>query len=275
LKIDAHQHFWKYNAVEYPWIDDAMKVIRRDFLPEDLLGEIGRVGVEGVLSVQARQTVAETQWLLDIADNHDFIRGIVGWMELVSPGIATDLERFAGNKALKAVRHVVQDERDMDFLLRHDFNRGVGLLTEFGLAYDILIVEHQLPIAIEFVDRHPEQRFVLDHIGKPSVVGGELSSWQQNIRKLAERPNVYCKVSGMVTQINYKVWSEAQLRTYFDGVLEAFGAERCMFGSDWPVCLVACDYARWHRIVSGWVAALSTYEQERILGGTAMEAYNL
>jgi len=275
LKIDAHHHFWKYNAVEYAWIDGAMKSIRRDFLPEDLQMEIAAAGGDGVVSVQARQTVAETQWLLDLAHKHSFVKGVVGWVPFASPTVSADLQRFRRHQKLKAIRHIVQDEPDADFLVRDDFNRGVRVLRQFDLAYDILIFERQLPVAIKFVDRHPDQRFILDHMAKPRVQSGELSSWRRDIRTLAERPNVYCKVSGMVTRADDKDWSETRLRMYFEVVLEAFGAKRCMFGSDWPVCLVACDYPRGHWIVSGWVVMLSADEQAHILGGTATEAYNL
>lgn len=275
MKIDAHQHFWKYDPVEYDWIDDAMKSIRRDFLPDDLRQEIDAAGVDGVVSVQARQTLAETSWLLELADWHDFIRGVVGWVELTSTEVRRELERFASNAKLRGVRHVVQGEPDDEFILRADFNRGVSLLKEYDLAYDILIFERHLPPAIRFVDLHPGQLFVLDHVAKPKIRDGALSPWREEVSRLAERENVYCKVSGMVTEADFAGWTEEQLRPYFDVVLEAFGPRRLMFGSDWPVSLVACDYARWFRIVSAWVAELSQDEQARIFGGTAAEAYGL
>lgn len=275
MKIDSHQHFWKYDPVEYGWIDDAMRAIRRDFLPGHLRAEIAAAGVDGVVSVQARQSLAETQWLLDLAAENDFIKGVAGWVELVSPNVGAELERFAANPKLKSVRHVVQGEPDADFILRDDFNHGIRELQKFSLAYDILIFERHLPQTIRFVDAHPNQVFVLDHVAKPRIKDGVLEPWNNNIRELARRPNVYCKISGMVTEADYKTWTEAQLRPYFEAVLGAFGPKRLMFGSDWPVCLVACDYVSWHKLVSGWISKLSPGEQARILGGTAIEAYRL
>jgi L-fuconolactonase len=275
MKIDAHHHFWNYDPVAYGWLDDSMKSLRRDFLPEHLRQETAGTGIDGVISVQARQTAEETRWLLDFADQNDFIKGVVGWVELVSPGVRQELARFAANKKLKAVRHVVQGEPADDFILRTDFNRGISALREFDLRYDILIFERHLPATIQFVDLHPEQVFILDHIAKPGIKANELSPWEENLRELAKRQNVCCKISGMVTEADFKNWTEAQLRPYFDVALEAFGPKRLMFGSDWPVCLAACGYARWHAVVRGWIAELSPDEQARILGGTAVEAYKL
>lgn len=275
MKIDSHHHFWSYDPVEYGWIDDAMKVIRRDFLPEHLRAEIAAAGVDGVVSVQARQSVAETEWLLNFAAKHDFIKGVVGWVELVSSRVGADLERFAAHPKLKSVRHVVQGEPDDNFILREDFNRGIRELKQFNLVYDILIFERHLPQTIRFVDAHPNQIFVLDHIAKPRIKDDAFEPWNKNLRELAKRENVYCKASGMVTEADYETWTEAQVRRYFDAALEAFGPKRLMFGSDWPVCLVACGYARWHKLVSSWIQNLSQPEQDRILGGTAIEAYKL
>jgi L-fuconolactonase len=275
MRIDSHHHFWSYDPVDYGWIDDTMRVIRRDFLPEHLKAEIAAAGVEGVVSVQARQNLTETQWLLDFARQHDFIKGVVGWVELVSPTVSAELERFAANPKLKSVRHVVQGEPDDRFILRDDFNRGIRELRKFNLVYDILIFERQLPPTIQFVDAHPEQVFVLDHIAKPRIKDDVIEPWSKQLRELAQRPNVYCKASGLVTEADYTKWTEAQVRRYFDVALEAFGPQRLMFGSDWPVCLVACGYARWHQLVSSWISKLSPTEQGRVLGGTAVEAYKL
>ncbi len=275
MKIDAHHHFWSYDPVEYGWIDETMKVIRRDFLPAHLRAEIARAGVDGVVSVQARQTLGETAWLLDFAMRNDFIKGVVGWVDLVSPHVGAELERFAANPKLKSVRHVVQGEPDENFILRVDFNRGIRELKKFSLVYDVLIFERHLPQTIQFVDAHPNQIFVLNHIAKPQIKAGLFEPWNKNIRELARRQNVYCKVSGMVTEADFATWTEAQLQPYFETVLAAFGPQRLMFGSDWPVCLVACGYARWQQMVSGWVAKLSPAEQARVLGGTAVEVYKL
>ncbi len=275
LRIDAHHHFWKYDPVEYGWIDDAMDAIRRDFLPEHLRAEIATAGVDGVVSVQARQSEQETAWLLGLAENNAFIKGVVGWVPLSSPKVDRALEKHCRHWKLRAVRHVVQGEPDDRFILGEEFNAGIRLLREFGLAYDILIFERQLPPTIEFVDLHPEQVFVLDHIAKPKIKAGELEPWRTNMLELGKRKNVYCKISGLVTEADFATWTEAQLQPYLDTVLEAFGPQRLMFGSDWPVCRVACDYKRWVELVGRFIAKLSADEQARIMGGTAVEAYGL
>ena len=275
MKIDSHHHFWKYSAEEYPWIGDSMSVLRRDFLPEHLRAEIAAVGIDGVVSVQARQTLGETEWLLSIADRNDFIKAVVGWVPLAEPGVRDAVAKFAANPKLRAVRHVVQDEPDDRFILGADFNRGVSVLKDFGLVYDILIFERQLVPSIEFVDRHPQQVFVLDHIAKPRIGDNAIEPWRANIRELARRPNVFCKVSGMVTEADWKTWSEEQLRPYFDVVLEAFGPRRLMFGTDWPVCLAASGYARWVDVVRKFASGISAEEQEWLFGKTAVLAYGL
>ena len=274
MVIDSHHHFWRYSVEEYGWIDDAMKIIRRDFLPEDLRAEINRAGVDGVISVQARQSYAETRWLLDLAAKNDFIKGVVGWVPLALPILGKTLEQFSNDWKLRAVRHVCQGEPD-GFMLGNEFNAGIAALHDFGLVYDILIFERQLREAAKFVDKHPNQVFVLDHVAKPRIKANELDPWRDNIRELARRPNVYCKISGLVTEADFKLWSPTQLAPYVEHVLEVFGPRRLMLGSDWPVCLVACDYAKWIGLVKNWIAKLSRDEQARILGETAIEAYGL
>jgi L-fuconolactonase len=275
MRIDAHHHFWKYNPAEYGWISDAMSILRRDFLPADLRAEISKSQIDGVVSVQARQSLAETEWLLDLADRNEFVRGVVGWVPMVSPTVRSDLERFAHRPKLKAVRHVLQDEPDDDYMLRTDFDRGIASLKEFGLRYDILIFERHLPQTIRLVDRNSDQVFILDHVAKPRIKSGDLSPWRENVRELARRPNVCCKISGMVTEADWKHWTPAQLRPYIDVVLDAFGPNRLMFGTDWPVCLVACTYDGWNRFVEDSIASLSPTEQNQIMGLTAAEAYGL
>ncbi|MBI1356798.1 MAG: amidohydrolase family protein [Acidobacteria bacterium] len=275
MRIDAHHHFWKYTVAEYDWIDDSMARIRRDFLPADLEAELRAAGIDGAVSVQARQTLEESEFLLGLADAHDFLKAVVGWVPLIEPDVAEPLDRFRANPKFRGVRHVLQGEADDRYMLREDFNRGISLLADRNLVYDILIFERHLPQTLQLVDRHPKQTFVLDHIAKPRIKDGALSPWQSLIIELAHRPNVYCKVSGMVTEADYKSWTPEQLRPYFDTVLSAFGPKRILFGSDWPVCLVACEYGRWAEIVRGWISELSPAEQARILGGTAAEAYGL
>ena len=273
--IDSHHHFWRYNPQDYGWINDAMRVIRRDFLPMDLEKEIHAAGVDGVVSVQARQSLVETRWLLELAAQNTFIRGVVGWAPLIAPDSAKIIGELAANLKLRSLRHVLQGEPDERYMLRDDFNRGIAALRDHHLAYDILIFERHLPQTIEFVDRHPQQVFVLDHVAKPRIKENQLEPWRKNILELAKRPNVYCKISGLVTEADYTQWTEAQLQPYFDTVLEAFAPKRLMLGSDWPVCLLACAYPRWVNLVRSWIKQLSAPEQKRILGETAVEAYRL
>ncbi len=273
--IDAHHHFWNYDPVDFDWIDDDMASIRRSFLPDDLQRTIAGTGVEGVISVQARQMVEETDWLLLLASENKFIRGVVGWLPLASEEIYSLLEKYATNPWLKGVRHVVQDEPDPEFMLGEKFNRGISLLKDFQLVYDILIFEHQLPNTIRFVDRHPDQVFVLDHIAKPKIRMHEIENWRKNLKELAKRENVSCKISGMVTEADYKNWTPEELQPYFDTVLEAFGPSRLLFGSDWPVCLVATTYQGWLSLVQKVFAGLSSEEQNQIFYQNAVRIYQL
>ncbi len=275
MTIDAHHHLWKYSAAEYGWITPANKAIRRDFLPADLEPLMHHFGIEGTVAVQARSTVEETDWLLGLAEKHPLIRGVVGWFPLTEgAGVKRTLEQYAKRPKLRSVRHVVQDEADPRYILRPDFNDGVKALREFGLRYDILIFERHLPAAIEFVDRHPNQTFILDHVAKPRIKDKIISPWDRNMRELAKRQNVYCKLSGMVTEADPH-WTPEILQPYIDVALGAFGPRRLMYGSDWPVMLLASDYERWYRTVRAAIAKLSQTEQDRILGGTATEAYGL
>ena len=275
MKIDSHQHFWRYSAAEYDWIDDNMRAIRADFLPETLAPVLDANGIGGAVAVQARQTLEETNWLLDLATRHPLIKGVVGWVPLADPNVGGTLAALAQRPEFKGVRHVVQGEIDPAFLEDTAFNRGIKEVTKLDLIYDLLILAHQLPAAIKFVDRHPNQMFVLDHIAKPVVQGAPPTDWVKNIRELARRENISCKLSGLVTEVPGWQWTPELLRPYFDVVLDAFGPHRLMFGSDWPVCLVAASYARWLEFVQSGVAALSAQERDRILGETAVQIYRL
>jgi L-fuconolactonase len=274
MKIDAHHHFWRYNAGEYGWIGDNMQAIRRDFLPADLKEVIAPLGIEGVVSVQARQTLEETRWLLELAAQNEWIKGVVGWAPLLDENVRKSLQEFAPNPHFKGVRHGLQGEAP-EFMERADFNNGIACLKEFNVAYDLLITERHLPRTTDLADRHPGQTFVVDHIAKPRIVDGEIEPWRTHLRQLAKRENVWCKLSGMVTEADWHLWTSEQLRPYAETVLEAFGAHRVMFGSDWPVCLVACDYARWHEVAADFISALSSDEQALIWGQNAREAYGL
>lgn len=274
MRIDAHHHLWRYRADEYGWMDDRMQVIRRDFGPEDLEAELARSGLDGAVAVQARQSVEETYGLLELAHRYTFIKGVVGWLPLVSSEVERELELILDEK-LKGVRHIVQDETDEDFILRDDFNRGISRLKDCGLVYDILIFHRHLPQTIQFVDRHPGQTFVLDHVAKPRIREGILDPWRGDIQRLAERENVFCKLSGLVTEADWTNWREEDLKPYFEVVLDAFGPNRLMFGSDWPVCLLAGDYQKWFQTVGALIATLSPDEQAQILGTTATRVYRL
>jgi len=275
MHIDAHQHFWKYNVSEFGWIDDSMATIRRDFLPEHLQLELARNNFQGSVVVQTRQTLEETRWLLGLADSSPQILGVVGWVDLQNADVGSQLAEFSKHRKFVGVRHIVQSEPDDRFLLRQDFMRGISLLEEFDLAYDILIYAQHLPVAAEFVARFPRQRFVLDHLAKPQIRQGEMESWAEGIRRLAEYPNVCCKLSGLVTEADWQRWTPAQLIPYLDVAFEAFGPGRLMIGSDWPVCLVAASYDRVVDVVKDYLRRCAPKERAAVLGGNAQRFWRL
>ena len=274
MNIDSHQHFWRYTPAEYPWMKPEWP-IRRDFLPPDLAREMTAVGLAGCVAVQAQQTVAEARWLLSLADAHPFIRGVVGWVDLQSERVEEQLAEFARYPRFVGVRHVVQDEPDDNFLLRPAFQCGIGKLQQFNLAYDLLVFPKQLPAAIRLVANFPEQRFVLDHIAKPLIRDGTLSPWREQIRELAQAPNVWCKISGMVTEAKWDGWRAEDFRPYLDVVGAAFGAERLMFGSDWPVCTLAGSYAQVHQLAAEFARSFSAEARAKFFGGNAVDFYRL
>jgi len=274
-RIDAHQHFWTYSQDEYAWIDDSMASLRRNFLPADLKPELDRCGFKGAVAVQARQTLEETRWLLELAAGSPFILGVVGWVDLRSPKVRTQLESFAGNPKLVGIRHIVQSEPDDRFLLQPEFLRGIAVLGEFDLAYDILIYPKHLAGAAEFVRHFPAQRFVLDHLGKPPIKGGEVHSWARGIRELAALPNVLCKLSGLVTEADWQGWEPAHIAPYLDIAFECFGPDRLMIGSDWPVCTVAATYAQTIGVVEDYLSDHRIEERAAVLGGNAKRLWRL
>ena len=236
LVIDAHHHLWKYNSADYSWIDNSMDKLKRDYLPADLEKEVKGSGIHGTVVIQARQTVEETGWLLKLASRYLIIKGIVGWVDLQSPGLINQLDKFAGHPKLAGMRHVIHDEPDVDFMLRPKFLKGIGLLQDYHLTYDLLLFPKHLPNAIKLVKMFPRMRFILDHMSKPPIKSGKIRPWKDGIEILAGESNVWCKVSGLVTEADHRGWNYKQLVPYLTVVLEAFGPDRIMVGSDWPVC---------------------------------------
>ena len=275
MRIDSHQHFWNYSAAEYPWIGPGMERLARDYLPEDLAPLLAAEGIHGSVAVQARQSVAESHWLLKLAQAHPLVKGVVGWVDLRSERVGDDLHALAANPRFVGVRHVVQDEPDPRFVLGSDFGRGLRELHQHGLTYDLLLYPNQLPAAIELVGLVPEQPFVVDHLAKPRIVAGEIEGWERDLRAIARHDNVCCKVSGMVTEAARRGWKPDDFPPYLDVVLEAFGPARLMVGSDWPVCLLAGEYADVAAIPRDYFGRLSADEQAQIHGGTATRFYGL
>ena len=275
LRIDAHQHFWRYDPVELDWIDASMAPLRRDFLPEDLAPLLRENRIDTCVAVQARSSLEETQFLLGLADRHPIVSAVVGWVDLGSPQIEAELERLSGRAKLVGFRHIAQSEPDDRFLVSPDFTRGIAALSRHGFTYDLLVVPRQLPAAIELARAFPAQRFVLDHIAKPALRERKLEPWATQVRALARLPNVWCKISGLVTEADWIGWTPADFQPWLDVILEAFGASRLMFGSDWPVCLVAASYSRGLALVHELIGALSADEQAAILGGSAAAFYGI
>jgi L-fuconolactonase len=275
-RIDAHQHFWRYSPQTHGWIDDNMAVLKRDFLPEDLAPLLHERTYDGCVAVQAEQAVSETRWLLSLADQHPFIKGVVGWVDLRAPDPGTVLSDLARNPRFKGVRHIVQGEPDDRFMLGAEFQRGIAALAPLNLTYDILIYPRQLPAAIELCQRFPQQRFVLDHIAKPDMKTGTREPWATQLKALAAaHPGLTCKLSGLVTEADWASWKLTDIHPFLDIVLEAFGAERLMIGSDWPVCTLAADYHRAMGLVEEYLARVPPAAREAILGGTAAAFYRL
>ncbi|EDY84303.1 Amidohydrolase family [Verrucomicrobiia bacterium DG1235] len=275
LKLDAHQHFWTFEQSEYKWIEEWMDPLRRDITPADLDPELAEAKIDGTIAVEARGSLAETENLLRIAAETDFVRGVVGWLPLTDPKLEALLERYTNNPKLIGLRHAISAEPDSGYMFRKDVNQGISLLKKFDLTFDLSFTPHQLPICLDFVDQHPEQTFVLDHLAKPYIRDQKIEPWKGQIRELAKRPNVFCKLSGLATEADIENWIPKDLDPYLDTVLEAFTPNRLMFGSDWPVCLLATDYQRWVRTIEHWTSKLTATEQESIWSTTARRAYRI
>ena len=276
MRIDAHQHFWKYNEDRDTWITDEMEVIQRHFVPEDLRPILPRVGIDGTVIVQSDQSKDENIFQLANALQHDFVKGVVGWVDLMAKDVEDQLAYYKEFKKMRGFRHVLQSEEQRDFMLQPDFMRGIGALKQFDYTYDILIYPDQLKHSLELVKKFPDQPFVLDHLGKPNIKDGQIDEWKKDIQNLAALENVYCKVSGMVTEAKWNEWKKNDFTPYMDAIVEAFGTDRLMFGSDWPVCLVAAaSYEEVLEIVNSYFEAFSDSEKEMVFGKTAIKFYNL
>jgi L-fuconolactonase len=275
MKIDSHQHFWHYSPEKHSWIKDDMRVLQTDFLPENLEKIYAENGIAGCVAVQADQTEAETDFLLELAQNHDFIKGVVGWIDLRATNIEERLQHYAPYTKLKGFRHVVQEEKDPNFIIGTAFVKGISLLRKYDFTYDILIFPHQLEASLKLIEEFPEQKFVIDHIAKPDIKNQKTANWEPLMRGIAQHENVYCKVSGMVTEADWKLWKQEDFTYYLDVVFDAFGKDRIMFGSDWPVCLLGGSYAEVKNILDNYISLFSQSDQDKIMGKNAIQFYNL
>lgn len=271
--IDAHQHFWFYSPDTHGWIDESMEVIRRDFLPTHLQGLLKEYGVNGTIAVQVDQSISETHFLLDQADEFDFILGVVGWVDLRSEHLEQQLDALAHRKKLVGFRHIAQAEPDPVFLLRPEFRRGLEIIFERGYTYDILIYPHQLPAALELIDQFPLAPMVIDHIAKPYIMTGYFKAWELLMREISQFPHVHCKWSGMITEANWSAWQPEDFRRYLDVTSECFTADRLMFGSDWPVLNVAGTYEQVISLITDYIVGWNETDQAKVMGGTARRFY--
>lgn len=271
--IDTHVHFWKYDRKRDGWMDD-MKILQQDYLPETIASTLKRNGIDGCVAVQAAQGEVETRFLVELAKTHNIIKGVVGWVDFQADDVMERLQHFAEHSIIKGYRHIVQAEPD-DFLLGKKFQQGVATLKNFGYTYDVLIYHHQLKAAVAFVSKFPEQKLVIDHCAKPDIRNKEIAEWSKGIKEIAQQSNVYCKLSGLFTEAVWKEWSAADFYPYLDVVFEAFGINRLMFGSDWPVILVSGMYVQWKSLLEKYMENYSEEDREKVFGTNAVQFYNL
>ena len=274
MRLDAHQHFWEYNAQRDSWIDDSMSVLKSDYLPEQIEPLLKEKELEGCIAVQANQSEKETEFLLALAEAYSFIKAVVGWVDLCSENIEKRLEYYAQNPYLKGIRHIVQAESE-NFVLKPEFQRGIGFLSQFNLVYDLLVYPSQLESGIELVSQFPDQKFVLDHCAKPQIKIQEIEKWARDIRRLAEEENVFCKVSGLVTEADFKNWKPSDFLPYLEVVFDAFGEDRVLYGSDWPVCLLAASYEKVYQLIDDYTIEHSADARRKFFGDNAARIYNI
>jgi len=274
MKLDSHQHFWKYSPQQHNWIDDSMVSLKRDFLPNDLEPHLVKNKIEACVVVQADQSEKETEFLLELATQYEFIKGVVGWVDLRAKNVEERLQFYSQNQYFKGVRHIVQSEKQ-DFLLDPAFQNGIGKLGNLNLTYDLLIYSHQIEAAIKLVSQFPNQKFVLDHLAKPNIKNGKIDPWKNQIQRLAQFSNVSCKISGMVTEADHSQWKPSDFIPYLDIVFDAFGENRILFGSDWPVCLLAASYQEVYQLITDYTANFSLEQRDKLFGANAERFYNI
>ena len=274
-RIDSHQHFWNYHPSRQVWINDDMPGLKKDFSPQDLEIELKKCNLNGCVAVQANQAEEENNYLLHLAANYSFIKGIVGWVDLQSNAIDERLAYYKQYEKIKGFRHVIHDEPDIDFMLRPAFMNGIKELKKFGFTYDLLIYSHHLPNTIKLIKKNQEQLFVIDHLAKPAIKNNEFAYWKQQLSKVAAFPNVYCKISGMVTEARWYHWKKDDFTIYLNALVELFGTNRIMFGSDWPVCLLSASYEDMYGIVNDYFSTFSKEEQDNFFGLNAKRFYQL
>jgi L-fuconolactonase len=273
--LDTHTHLWRYRAEDYPWIDQSRSAIARDFLVTDLEGALASGGIDAAILVQARHSVQETEWLLEVADESARVAGVIGWVDLCAPDVARQLDLLSARPLLLGIRHIVHDEPDDLFMRRADFRRGLAMLAGRGLSYDLLLFPRHLPVAIDLVAEFPDQTFVLDHLAKPDIRAGTMQPWRADLDRLARFPHVYAKISGLVTEADWDYWTDDELRPYMQSAYDAFGPARLMLGSDWPVCTLAGSYERTMSVALEFVARLPASEQAAIRGENAARVWAL
>ncbi len=274
MQVDTHVHFWKYKKVKDSWITDDMKILQQDYIPQTISSTLKRNDIDGCVAVQVEQTELETLFLIELAKTHDIIKGVVGWIDLQNENIEERLHYFSQFPIIKGWRHIVQSEPN-DFLLQKNFQRGIQSLQSHGYTYDLLIYHQQLKPALEFISKFPEQKFVIDHCAKPDIGNKNIDEWKTLIQQMAKYPNVYCKLSGLLTEAKWKQWSPGEFYPYLDVVFDSFGTDRLMFGSDWPVILLSGMYVQWKSLLEKYMENFTQEDREKVFGGNAMKFYNL